>query len=104
MESADKNPQVHKPPQSLERYQLHKTFFFQFQTVLLKTFESRDIKKFKFLLEILKADVNQSFPQFGGLSMFQMVLKTPQMSEFIELCIVHGADLYQVCLVGQSYH
>lgn len=33
--------------------------------------------------------------------MFQMVLKTPQMSEFIELCIVHGADLYQVCLVEE---
>lgn len=101
MESADNNPQVISVFRwSPQKYNPLK--YFHFQLVLLKAFESRDIKKFEFSLEILKSDVNRSFVQCGDLSMFKMVLKTPEMLDFIELCIVHGADLYQVCFVEYS--
>lgn len=62
----------------------------------MKAFESKKLSNFKFAFEFLNADVSAPLSEYNGLNIFELVLQTPNMSEFIEMCIMYGAKLYQV--------
>jgi hypothetical protein len=77
------------------------------QDVLVNAFKNKCSVDFKFALEFLNADVNAPLLQFDGLTTFEQALKTPEISDFIELRVVYGAKLYSVrqcqCHLWKSY-
>lgn len=72
------------------------TFYLPFQNALFDAFKNRSLDKFKFALERLKADPNAIIDERVGASIFKLILREPKSEEYIELCIEHGADLYEV--------
>lgn len=51
---------------------------------------------------MLNADVNAPIEKHDGLNIFEVALKEPKMSEFIEVCILYDAKLYQVCITNTT--
>ncbi|KAL7012978.1 hypothetical protein ACKWTF_015126 [Chironomus riparius] len=71
------------------------SFFESPQNALHDSFIRRNLHDFKFALERLKADPNAIVDDRIGASIFKLILREPNSSEYIELCIEHGADLYE---------
>lgn len=65
------------------------------QKDLLKAFEQRNLGKFQEALEVFQADPNY-FVKDQDKSIFEIILSTPNSSDFIKLCIDNGADFYMV--------
>jgi len=66
------------------------------QRELVNALETDSESEFQFALEVLQADPNDSLECFGGLSVFEKVLLTPNKANYIELCIYNGANFYKV--------
>ncbi|XP_070509160.1 transient receptor potential cation channel protein painless-like [Chironomus tepperi] len=65
------------------------------QNALHDAFNRKNLHDFKFALERLKANPNAIIDDRIGASIFKLILREPNSSEYIELCIEHGADLYE---------
>lgn len=62
---------------------------------LYNAFENRNLGKFTEALEVHEADPN-FFIEAKGRTIFEIILSTPDSSNFIRKCIEHGADFYVV--------
>lgn len=61
----------------------------------MSAFMRKDIEAFRNVLNQRAADPNLVDPKLE-MTIFEKILKTPKSREFIDACIKHGADLYQV--------
>lgn len=77
--------------------EFHTIKFWNFQSLLVDTIESRHDHQFRYILETLKVNPDDKQKCFNGLSLFEKVLTTPQSKTFIDLCIQSGSDFYKVC-------
>lgn len=66
---------------------------------LLNAFENRNIGKFTEFLEVHEADPNFTV-ESRNRSIFEIILSTPNSSNFIKKCIDFGADFYVVLNFG----
>lgn len=62
---------------------------------LLGAFEQRNFGKFQEALEVYQADPN-FFVKSKDRTVFEIILSSPQSSNFIKLCLENGADFYMV--------
>lgn len=67
--------------------------------LLLDSIAHRNLKDFRYALEVMKCDPNL-IDASTGLSVFQTVLQTPGSSDFIKLCISNGANFYKVMMIS----
>jgi hypothetical protein len=66
-----------------------------FQSALMSAFMKKDLEAFRYALDNRRADPNLVDPKID-MTIFEKVLMTPKSTEFINACIEHGADLYEV--------
>lgn len=66
-----------------------------FQSALMSAFMKKDIVAFRYALDNRKADPNLVDPKID-MTIFEKVLMTPKSAEYINACIEHEADLYEV--------
>lgn len=62
----------------------------------MDAFETRNEHEFRHIFFDLKQNPNQPLASFGGLSTFEMLLKTPNTGGFIEICLDNGSDFHKV--------
>lgn len=62
---------------------------------LYNSFIHRNLGKFTESLEVHEANPNSLVPT-KGQTVFEIILSTPDSSNFIKKCIEHGADFYVV--------
>jgi len=65
------------------------------QNELIKHFRNGDLDKFQEILEVFQVDVNAVATSIDQ-SVFELILSTRDSSNYIDLCIENGADLFMV--------
>lgn len=76
---------------------------FILQNLLVETIVTKIEHHLKYILDDLKINPDHKQRCFGNLSLFEMVLITPDSRQLIEMCINYGSDFYQVTLLTQSH-